>query len=252
MSFRSAISILVLSILVGFTPALWSQSKDQVYILCYHTFLGKDIATDFSVDEFKSHMQKIKDLGYRFVSWQDILSNRVKGPKNVLITIDDGNKTVIPAWEQVLRPMGIKPILFIYPNIIGKMSYAMKYSQLKELMAQGVTIGAHGYYHEYVNTKLFNKDPKAFWREIRTAKTTLEQNLDIPILTYAYPFGVYDTLTLKSVMQTRYDYAFKLGAVPQPLPVPPGESAFLLTRYLMTRGGWKSIYTQLKNAATEI
>ena len=38
----------------------------------------------------------------------------------MLCCIDDGNRSVGRAYREVLAPMGIKPLLAIYPNIIGR------------------------------------------------------------------------------------------------------------------------------------
>lgn len=229
-----------------------SVSSGKVYILCYHTFIDKNFGTDFSPVVFKAHMNKIKALGYNFVSWSDIAAGKVTGDHNVLITIDDGNKSVIPVWQDILKPMGIRPLLFLYPGVLGRVHYAMKYSQIRELVSQGVELGVHGYYHEYVGKKLYDRNPADFWREIKTARSTLEKNLDYTFTVYAYPFGYYDDLTLKSIAEAEYSYAFKLGEKPLSLPLPQDGRKYLLPRYLMNKGSWPALYRELKENAPSL
>ncbi len=242
---KNVIRILVTIVMMLSFTYLYSQGK--VYVLCYHTFLDKSgVPTDFSVTTFKAQMNKIKNLGFKFVSWKEIESGKVSGNNNVLITIDDGNKTVLKAWNEVLKPMGITPVLFLYPGVLNKAHYAMKYDQVKDLLVQGAELGVHGYYHEYVGQKLYDKNPTDFWREIKTAKSTLEKNIPYTFTLYAYPFGFYDDLTVDSVRKTQYTYAFKLGEVPLTLPLKGGREDFLIPRFLMTKGSWNHVYNLMK------
>ena len=44
--------------------------RADVYVLCYHSFLGREnVAYDFSLDELKSHIQFLKDRGFKFISY---------------------------------------------------------------------------------------------------------------------------------------------------------------------------------------
>ena len=60
------------------------------------------------------------------------------GDRNIMISIDDRNQTVYRAYHDVLKPLHIRPLLAIYPNIIGKRKYALTWEQLRELAADGV------------------------------------------------------------------------------------------------------------------
>ena len=58
------------------------------------------------------------------------MNGRITGTKNVLVTIDDGNRSVYEAFQKVFKPNGIRPLLAIYPNIIDKKKYALTWDQL--------------------------------------------------------------------------------------------------------------------------
>ena len=133
-----------------------NANKGSVFALCYHSFRGKDkIPTDVSINELKDQLDYLKKNGFRFVSFSQIEKGLVKGQKNILITIDDGNRSIIEANEKVFKPMGIKPLLGIYPNLIGKKDYALNWEELKKLSDEGFDIASHGYYHLPLDDKLY-------------------------------------------------------------------------------------------------
>jgi peptidoglycan/xylan/chitin deacetylase (PgdA/CDA1 family) len=128
--------------------------KKHVYILCYHTFLGKpQIQTDFSISEFQQHITLLRQKKYTFVQWRDILKNNITGTKNILIMIDDGNVSTYKAYQAALKPFQIKPVLAIYPGIINSRKFALTWAQLQEMRGDGCEIASHGYFHMYLTTK---------------------------------------------------------------------------------------------------
>jgi peptidoglycan/xylan/chitin deacetylase (PgdA/CDA1 family) len=207
--------------------------------------------SDFSKDEFQKQIQDINDLGYKFVSMDDIIKNKITGKKNVLITVDDGNKSILNVYNSVMVHYDIKPVLFIYPAFIGRMTYALTFPQLKEMMAQGTTIGAHGYNHLYVNQNLYNSDIEAFKREIYRSKSSLENNLGVKINVYAYPYGSYSPITMQHVRNAGFDYAFTLIQQPLLVPLSQNPNPYELPRYMVTRSSWNAIYNILKNNELE-
>lgn len=240
-------SVLLTVLLVLSVNPSFSFADGQVFVLCYHTFLGKPgIDTDFSTNQFYEQVQAINSLGYRFVSFDDVANNNVTGKKNVLITIDDGNKSVMNVFDPILMKFGIKPVLFIYPAIIGVMHYAFTYPQLRYTMSEGAEIGGHGYNHLYVTQALYTDDLAAFKREIYRSKSSLETNLGVSIRTYAYPYGAYSPITVQHVRNAGYEYAFTLIEKPMLVPLDRNPNLYELPRYMVTHRSWPYIYNILK------
>ncbi|MCU0845775.1 MAG: hypothetical protein MUC76_12715 [Spirochaetes bacterium] len=108
---------LLLLPLIAFSVSLLGAAplhEASVHVIIYHTFLGKErVSTDFSVDELRNHIEQLKGQGYRFVTLAAMERGAVSGTRNVLVCIDDGNKSVYRAYREVLGPMGIKPLLAI-------------------------------------------------------------------------------------------------------------------------------------------
>lgn len=236
--------------IVCFVGLFWVgclSAEDQVHILCYHTFLGKPkVYTDFSIAEFRQQVQTIKSHGYRFVTLQEVLGKSVKGPKNVMLVLDDGNASAYRAYEDVLKPSGIKAVFAIYPGIINKVHYAMKWEQVVALKKDGNDIVSHGYFHEFLNDKLKTARPKDFDKEAVLSKKILESKVGISVVSYVYPFGVVTTSGKTLLKASGYRYAFSLVQKPMLLPIERNADLLDLPRYMVTRQNAKSIIGLLK------
>jgi len=211
-----------------------------VNILCYHTFMGKPkIPTDFSLDELKGHISQFKENGFKFVTYQDVITNKISSNKNILVTIDDGYQSAYDAYQQILKPQGIAPVFAIYPGVISHKKISMKWEQIRELANEtGVVIAAHGYYHLYVNEKLYKKDQKAFEGEIFRVKKTLEEKTGKKIEAYFYPFGLYSPVTIDYLKKAGYKYAFNIKAGSYNTPIAAGS--YEINRFYLDRGTVKS------------
>lgn len=216
--------------------ALTASARAELYVLCYHSFLGRtNVPYDFSIDELKAHLEYFKQKGFTFVSYRDLLSGNVAGKKNILVTIDDGNHSVYKAYHEVFKPMGIKPLLSIYPNIIGKKEYAMNWSQLKSLASEGCEIAAHGYFHLKLNKQLFQEKRTDFLQEINKSKKMLEEKLGITVTSFVYPFGLAIEETEKALRDAGYKTGFTIVSKPVRLPLSANANAYKLPRFMFTR-----------------
>lgn len=249
--FHAYVSALIFLGLLCF--AGWNDvhaADKKVFVLCYHSFLGnKPFPSDIPMEEFRSQMNFMKSKGFNFVSYSDLLKGRVTGTRNILIVIDDGNHSVLQAYQEILKPLGVKPMLAIYPNIIGKKSYAMNWDQLKGLARDGCDIAAHGYYHELMNQKFFNANKAEFVHEIVGSKEALEKALNVKVSAFVYPNGVRCDMTKKIIRESGYSNAFTIqwGAVLSPLNL--NSDPLELPRYMVLKGNWNMISSAILKAS---
>ncbi len=240
---------LLISIIFAFScPLLFGDGS--AIALCYHTFIGLDRDDyDFSPAEFEEQINTMIKMGYHFVSFDDILENNVSGKMNVLITLDDGNRSIRNIYKSILEKYGIKPVLFIYPAIIGRRHYALSYRDLKEYENDGACIGAHGYNHLFINEKLYEKDNLSFNREIFKSKEVLEKKLPAPVTLFAYPFGSFSDITVEYIIKAHYQYAFTIQPGLIKIPLNKNENTYSLHRYLVTKSGLKQVFRALRENA---
>jgi peptidoglycan/xylan/chitin deacetylase (PgdA/CDA1 family) len=205
---RAKSLILTLLPLLVLSQSLRAEGK--AVILDYHSFLGTGTSNlDYSEAELAAQLDEIAGMGYRFVSLDDAIAGRLEGEANVVITIDDGNHTILPAFTRVFEPRGIKPFLFVYPAIVlGRLRYALTPEQLKYLADAGCGVGAHGYHHDAVTDKAWERDPKDFMDEIERPGPALARILGARPALYGYPFGVYSRRAEEAVAAAGYAWAF--------------------------------------------
>ncbi len=223
--------------------------RDRALILCWHSFLADPkLPTDFSLDALGAQLDALSALGYRFPSLAEALAGRLTGRLNIVVTIDDGHRTVPRAVEKVFAPRGIEPALFIYPAVIGTTSFSMGDAEIRRLVDSGHMVGAHGYHHLYVTEELWKSDRAAFEREIYKAREKTGLITARPVLAYAYPFGAFSPRTKTEL--SRAGYAFGLAVKPGFVYTVEGYNDELeLPRLVVTQDNWKDIYALLARNA---
>ncbi len=226
-----------------------NATDGSVFALCYHSFLGKEkIPTDVSTNELKDQLNFLKKNGFQFVTLSQIEKGLIKGHRNILITIDDGNHSILEADEKVFKPMGIKPLLGIYPNIIGKKDYALNWEELKKLYDEGFGIASHGYYHLPLNDKLYISDKKAFTNEIFKSKKMLFEKLGLNVDVFIFPNGVRNASAKTMLKEAGYKYAFTIVWGQIDLPLNSNADPYELHRYMISRN-FKEISSAILNKA---
>jgi len=225
--------------------------RDQVMVLCYHTFHGssKKSQYDIALEDLKFQIDALIETGWKFVKYEDLVNGNIKGPRNVLITIDDGNKTALTAYRQILKPRGIRPLFAIYPNIISKQKYAMTWEELAELVKDGNSIAAHGFYHLKINEKLYHSNRKDFMNEIYKSKKVLEEKLSISVTSFVYPFGLKTDITVQTLKEAGYRHAFTLEQTPLVIPEHLEKKSLSLGRYMVTRDNYRGVIKRLQSTA---
>ncbi len=185
-------------------PALTINKSAQVIVLGYHDFTSgrSNNPMVLNVDDFRDQMQALKDARLPVISMADFLSWR-RGDKDiadpsVLITMDDGWKTVHRLAFPVLKEFGYPFTIFLYKRFVNGGGRALTTAEIKEMMAHGGEIGSHSVSHPLPSKikGIFRKSPAeadAFLQiEMKDSKQFLEDLFAVPVRTYAYPGG-YNT-----------------------------------------------------------
>ena len=237
----------VAAIIIAAQSALYSFETEKdasLIVLCYHTFEIKNNRYSFSLKELENHIRTLLDRGYHFITTADFIHGTYSGDKNVLMTIDDGHKSVYNAYCTVLKKYDIQPLLAVYPAVTGRKKYALTWEELRTLVRQGCGIASHGYYHLYVDERLYKRDKDAFYREIAASKALLEKKLEREVDIFIFPYGVFSDITLHSLKNAGYRYAFTvekgvLGAGDV------STEALSLPRYMVTRDN-NDVFSQIQ------
>lgn len=160
---------------------------------------------------FEAHMEALKVGGYVSITLSEGLqwlncdtSSRAEAekPRPVVITFDDGFQDVYATAWPVLRRLGFRATVYLPTAFIGETRRTFQprgasggvgvvgrpcltWSEVKELATAGIEMGGHTVTHPEL--------PRLTWpeieHEIRQCKDTLEQQLGMPVRSFAHPYA---------------------------------------------------------------
>ena len=243
---RFARFIRVLLALALSAPTMTAQAAPAdpaggtVSILAYHRF-GPTVADSMTVriSVFEQQRAWLDAHGYKIVPLRDAVDRLRAGKppgegKTVVITVDDGHRSVYTELFPLIRKYRFPVTLFIYPSAISNASYAMTWAQIVEMSASGlVDVQSHTFWHPNFHTEKKRLDD-AHYREfvatqLRRSKDIIASRLQKPVDMLAWPFGIHDAELEKAAKDAGYVAAFSIDRG----PMRAGADLLSLPRYLM-------------------
>jgi peptidoglycan/xylan/chitin deacetylase (PgdA/CDA1 family) len=222
-----------------------SSRAPHVRALTYHRF-GDAARDPFCVDPraFEAQMRWLAH-NERVVSMRDIeqfvAGSRPLPDESILVTIDDGCKSLYAVALPVLRDYAIPAVAFIPAGKIAPREPAAReegvaephltWPELAALSAAGIHIGSHAVTHRSLGSMSL-AEARA---EIVESREILEQRLGQSVTAFAYPFGTradYSIGTAALLAEAGYRSAF----TSQHGAVRPGADPFTLPR-IKVEGG---------------
>jgi peptidoglycan/xylan/chitin deacetylase (PgdA/CDA1 family) len=222
--------------------ALADPAQHDVLILVYHRFAASVTdSTTVRTDTFRSQLRFFEDNGYRVVPLSDVIAWHAGRqdnlpPRALVLSVDDGHRSVYEVLWPMLKGRSVPVTLFIYPSAISNASYAMTWDQLSALVQSGTfDVESHTEWHPNFKTERARLTPDAYRRfvhdQLRRSRARIEGELHRPVRLLAWPFGIYDTELEAIARDEGYTNGFSLDAK----PVTPQSNAMALPRYLMTQ-----------------
>jgi len=216
----------------------------QVRALTYHRF-GTEARDPFCIepDAFEKQMRYLAQTGLavsladlqRFVS-----GNGALPPGAVVVTVDDGFRSLYTKALPILRHYGIPAVAFVTAGLIESSDGArmqskpepyLSWDDLERLTNAGVAIGSHAWTHRSLGPMSVAEAEE----EAVLSRRTLESNLGVPVSAFAYPFGTradFNARTADVLMRTGYHCAF----TSQHGAIYPGMDPFVLPRVKVESG----------------
>lgn len=209
-------------------------STNSLPVLMYHYFYsakagetGKD-ANWMEISKFEEQLKYLKNNNYYFPTWkevEDFVNGKIKLPKkSVVITMDDGNKSIYNYAIPMLDKYKIPATAFIITkNFDTKKIEKYKNSTIdfeshtNNMHRAGGTIG-HGGIFPALSVEEGVKDLKESITKLNGNKNVL-----------AYPYGDHTETTKKAVKQA----GFKLAFTTENKKVRPGMDQYALPRVRM-------------------
>lgn len=204
----------------------------RVSVLGYHDFseTQSETAMRIRTSKFRKQMETIRQLGISVISLEDFTAWK-KGDKDIpeksiLLTFDDGWKSVYTDAFPILKEFGYPFTLYLYKNYVDGGGKALTTPMIQEMIKNGATIGSHSVSHPYpITVKSYRKkgaDPyDAYLRkEMGESKRFLESKFKIKANTYSYPGGFYTEEMLPLGKEFGYTHLFTVlpGKIKRSLP----------------------------------
>ena len=132
-----------------------SFDNKKIFVLCYHRFKKRSINDEkrkkwgdiyyLEPTMFEKHIKFLKK-NYNIISMKefiDFLNNRLELPdRSVLITIDDGYKSIYKKAYPIIKKYRVPVTLFLYQNFFPGGKNALSKKEIKEMLKTGLfTIG---------------------------------------------------------------------------------------------------------------
>lgn len=198
-------------------PELELNKSSVVSILGYHDFRERGgTPMLIAAPKFREQMQAIKDSKIPVISLDDVMAWK-RGEKNIpeesiVITMDDGWEGVYHHAYPVLKEFGFPFTIYLYKKYVNIGGRSLSWPQIKEMMANGCTVGSHSVSHDNLKKKPKGNTPAAIaehqqWilNELKDSREFLEQNLKIKCTSFAYPFGIFDDAIMETGLQIGYE-----------------------------------------------
>ena len=202
-----------------FTPTLtlepqWIlQGPNEVIvpILLYHHIGVPQSASPYYISpiDFERQMYLLHEWGYQTISVELLVRAIEQGaelpPKPIILTFDDGGEGTFTNALPVMQKYGFTGTAYIVFNYVG-ISAHMNVDQIRGLYAAGWEIGSHSTSHVDLTVRTDRQKD-----EIVESRRKLQALLDVPILTFAYPFGAYNSDSVHYAHFAGYVAAMGLG-----------------------------------------
>lgn len=220
----------------------FAADPSAVPILLYHR-LGPVSPDEMTVTTpvFEAQLKLIQERGYKVIPLAALiaaLGDESAAPlpeRAVVLTADDGHRTVYSDMFPLIQRLKIPVTLFIYPSAISNADYAMTWAQLAEMKASGlVDIQSHTFWHPNFNVEKKRLAPAAYQKftqdQFVKSKAVLEQRLGGKVDLLAWPFGIRDDQLDQWAEVAGYVAAFTI----ERRPVTRSDKLMALPRFIVT------------------
>jgi peptidoglycan/xylan/chitin deacetylase (PgdA/CDA1 family) len=172
-----------------------------------------------SPKRFAKQMSYLKKQGFVFYTAAELIKHyREHGEfpaRGITVTFDDGWKDNFTHAFPVMRELGIKATIFLVASLIGKVSDQVTAEgegprehllaeNIVEMSEYGIEFGSHSLTHLLLNQTSVEEIEK----EVRESKSLIENLLQKPCETFAYPAGFFTAEAKKAVAEAGYTAAF--------------------------------------------
>lgn len=186
------------------------KRKPKFCILMYHhvspVINTEDKTYYVSAEMFADQINTILKKGYTPISLSQLekaYTQKTKLPSHaVMITLDDGWEDNYTYAFPILQKMNVPATIFLSTAHIGQVEGVLNWSQIDEMHASKlIEFSSHGANHK----RLRDLTDEEVLDELTQSKSTIEEKLGKPLLTFCYPYGAFDRRIRSLVFKAGYE-----------------------------------------------
>ncbi|HSG41895.1 MAG TPA: polysaccharide deacetylase family protein [Anaerolineales bacterium] len=191
---------------------LQGPNEVVVPILLYHHIGISPSESPYYVSpsRFEQQMYLLHQWGYQTISVEMMIAAIKRGgllpQRPIILTFDDGSKSVLSTALPIMQEYNFIGTVYLVNNYVGAANF-LTVEDVHELYEAGWEIGSHGITHTDLTLPSVDQE-----KEIIESRLRLQRQLDLPVLTFAYPYGAYDVDSVEIVRFAGYIGAVGLGA----------------------------------------
>ncbi len=229
----------ILPLKPGEKGGLTLHGYQTVPVLTYHNLSPAESSKmTVSQEMFERQMRLLKEKGYRVISLDqffDFLEFKAPlPPKSVVITIDDGWRSMYEIAFPILKKYGYPATLFICTDMITDMLMdtpkTLSWGLLREMAGHGIDIQCHTKSHRNLILPEKEESFKDYFenleKELSACKETIKKKLNREVKYLAYPYGDTNPLVIEMAKKLGYRGAFTIKR---------GSNPFFIHNYRVNR-----------------
>ena len=234
-----------------------------VPILTYHKFGPRPRGTrlrglHLPTALFRQQLEELRADGCGSASVGDALT--ASGAKRIVLTIDDGFRSVREEALPLLQASGFQATLYLVADRLGgwndwetaqgeAAARLMDVAEVKEWIAAGQRIGAHSLTHPWLTRLSID----AAREEIRACRARLEDLFGLPVLDFCYPYGAWNRTLRDEVEAAGYRTATTTDFGVNPAGTDPFALRRITARHASrsirnVRGWWGRWWNRLRGS----
>ncbi len=198
----------------------------EIPVLMYHQVLKETPAfSKFNLhitsDDLEKQLQFLRDRGFETVTFEDLTLRRLPR-KPIILTFDDGYENNYRYLLPLLRKYQMKAVVYILGDRkiatnfwdipIGEAEHPLlKPAQILEMAHSGlVEFGSHSMRH----ARLTLMKKAEIQKEVAGSKKVLEDFLEKPVISFAYPYGFVNEEIKKMTEDAGYTFGIAVNGGP--------------------------------------
>ncbi|REJ78252.1 MAG: polysaccharide deacetylase family protein [Acidobacteria bacterium] len=187
------------------------MADGETVIITYHSIDDSGSVISTSPDVFRRQIANLSEQGFLSKTLREYYgeadSGRNGAGRSVIVTFDDGFRNFRTKAFPVLKEFGFKATVFLVTDFCGKHNdwegnpqelprqELLDWEEIRDLAGEGIEFGGHTRSHP-----ILPELAKArIEEEIGGCRQTLEQELGRDVVSFAYPFGKFDSRVKDSV-----------------------------------------------------